>query len=161
MFLRFTALLFLILFVIKLFDNQTIPFLRASFHKIVDFIIYTFKLWLKSSLYTLHLLLNRTVYIIGLDIVIALVLNFIVIVIAYPTFNLSIWIKLYFQNLFTMYVFSFFMCTYIIGLYNYLKRKTDFNFTFIKHNFRKKVNKQKNNGFYTYDDKTNEYTYHE
>jgi len=159
MLLRIIAIIFLIIFVIRLFSLKTIPYLQEALRKIFDFLKFTFKLWLKSSLYTINLLVNRTVYIIGLDILLAVVFNFILTSITSSGLNIKIWFKLYFNNLFNVYIFSFIFFTYLIGLFTYLKNKENFKFTFKKFTF---FNTNKNtSGTYTYDEKTNEYIYHD
>lgn len=155
MFFKIIAIIFLIIFLIKLFSIKTIPFLKKTFNKFIDFCTYTFKLWVKSSLYTLHLLYKRTVYVIGLDILFALIFNFILMLIVNPAVNIRIWFKLYFRSLFNTYVFSFFFFTYIIGLFTYLK--DDLPFKFSNFIFFKKTSKS--NATYIYDEKTNQYIY--
>jgi len=112
-------------------------------------------------MYTFYLLFNRTVYIIGLDIIFALLFNIILTIYVYPYFNPSIWFTLFKNNLINSYVLSFFVCTYLIGLFLYLKDKKNFKFNYL--NFVQSFNRKKEpkKGYYTYDNETKQYNFHD
>ncbi|QVK17074.1 hypothetical protein KHQ81_09255 [Mycoplasmatota bacterium] len=161
LFFKIIAILFFILFLIKLFSPRFFPFIIKGYETVIKFCNYTFKLLIRSSIYTVNLLFTRTVYIIGLDLLFALLFNILLTIYVYPHYNLKIWFSLFKTNLINSYVLSFFVCTYLIGLYEYLKVKKNINiniYNFIQKKLNKASTKQ---GSYTYDDQTNKYTYHD
>ncbi len=161
LFFKFIAVVFLVLFLVKLFNPKIFPFIKKGFQTTLDFFGYTFKLLIKSSLYTIHLLFSRTVYVIGLDIVFALLLNIILTIIIYPHFDLNIWLTIFKNNLFNVYVLSFFIFTYLIGLYEYLKVKNNLSIKFTHFLKNKFFIKKDPDGHYTYDEKSNQYIFHD
>lgn len=159
LFFKVIAILFLILFLVKLFNPKLFPYLKKGYETVIEFISYTFNLLIKSSIYTINLLFTRTVYIIGLDLVFAFLFNILLTLYVYPHFNLKVWSTLFKNNLINCYVLSFFVCTYLIGLYQYLKVKKNLNINFYDF-IQKKLNKDSSKkNTYTYDEETNKYTY--
>lgn len=159
LFFKVIAILFLILFLVKLFNPKIFPFIKKGYETLIEFISYTFKLLIKSSIYTVNLLFTRTIYIIGLDLVYALLFNILLTIYAYPHYNPKIWFILFRNNLINSYVFSFFVCTYLIGLYQYFKVKKNISINFYDF-IQKKINKDASyKGAYTYDEESNKYTY--
>lgn len=161
MFSKFIALFFLVIFIIKLFNPNFFPYINKGINAILAFFRYTLKLLIESSLYTFYLLFTKTVYVIGLDIIFAILINIVIIIYVSPGFDINLWFILLKNNLFSSYVFSFFTFTYLIGFYQYLKVKTDIKPNLFKiFNVRYKSNNSKQ-GHYTYNEDTNDYTYHD
>lgn len=161
MFLRYfftaIAIFFLVLFVIKLFNPKVFPFLYKGLKKLWEFIRYTFTLLIKSSIYTINLTFKRTIYVVGLDLLFALALNITITTIV--TRDPQLWLDIFVKQLLSTYVLSFFTFTYLIGLYHYLKKKSNEKqsiFTYWKSIFR-----SSKKSYYTYDESTNKYTYHD
>lgn len=172
MFLRFIAILFLILFLIKLINPKVFPFIKDAFDNVIHFIGYTFRLFFESSIYTVNLVFSRTIYVVGLDILIAFILNIIITTIAYPNINdFNTWFTLLKQNAIDVYVFSFFYFTYVIGLLTYMRRDQGTISKFISIFRNKTINNSlkkdgikrndKNEGTYEYDEKNDTYKYYD
>ncbi|NLC95410.1 MAG: hypothetical protein GX676_06960 [Bacilli bacterium] len=151
------AIFFLGLFIIKLFNPKVFPFLYKGLKKIWEFIKFTFTLFIKSSIYTVYLTFKNTILVIGLDIVFALLLNVIITTIA--TRNPQIWFDIFVKQLLSTYVFSFFIFTYLIGLYHYLKKVDKGKHSI--HSFWKMLFQNGKKGYYSYDESTKQYTYHD
>ncbi len=161
MFSKYAALFFLGVFIVKLFNPNFFPNISKAINTTLAFFRYTLKLLIESSLYTFYLLLTKTVYIIGLDIIFALLINIIIIIYVSPSYDIELWFFLFKNNLLSSYVFSFITFTYLIGFYQYLKVKTNVKPNlFNVFNIRFKTNNPKK-GHYTYNEDTNDYTYYE
>ncbi len=152
------ALLFLFLFIIRLLGPKVFPYLKKVLDVIWDFMISAGLLFIKSSLYTIILVFRRTVYVIGLDIIIGLLINLAIVIFVVPT-KPGLWLTLFYHNLLDTYVFSFFIFTYLIGLFEYLKSKDLRNFKIT--DFIKSFQVKKEKGKYIYDEEHNKYVYHE
>jgi len=169
MFFRFIAILFLLLFFVKLINPKVIPYFKETWAFIKDLFFTTLRLFTRSFASAFQLLLQRTVYVVGIDLLSALAILFIVYFYVYfPSYPIAgLW--LVFKNhFFDLYILTFFAGSYIIGMVELLKQggTIDWQKTFNKIFFARSVRmpfRERQEGtedsHYVYDETTGEYKY--
>lgn len=177
MFLKIIALVFLFIFIIKLFNTDTIPYLRTIWNFIKKFIKTFIYYFVKSFVYGGFLLIKQTVYVVGTSLFVTLGLILIVFFIAqYPTYTLGDFWQTFKHYSIDLYVLSFFTTTYILGLVEVIKQNGgisihdsikrhmgvfNFNFEDKTHQSTSNNQNQSTKGQYVYDEETQEYRFEE
>lgn len=175
MFFKFLALLFLVIFLIKIINPKTIPQLKTVWKFIKQLFIILFRYVVKGFIHGIILLWNHTVYVVGLSLVATIILFAAVFFISYyPNYTFEGLWSTFKHHAFDLYVVSFFVMTYLLGLLEAFKQKHGMSlhdsmkrrfqtFTFDFGQSRSSYNEHNNsnstNGQYVYDEETQEYRY--
>jgi hypothetical protein len=159
-FLRVISILFLIIFLIKLINPKVVPYLKDFFHSMGTLIRFTSYLFFNSFFYGANLLMKRTVYVMTVVIFVTLFLtSAVTLYITYDQLSFTLFYNVFKSSVFSLYVFSFFVSTYLLGLYEVLKEKTSFHNKLIDSFRFKFMRMQQKSGKYVYDEVHNRYTY--
>lgn len=160
MFLRIIAYTFLFIFFIKLINPKVIPYLKDIWTVVKSVFRYTFFVLTNGFFYAIHLLVSKTVYMMSIVIVSTIIITITLSV--YLNFNTlsfnGIWNS--FQDLIiNLYVWSFFVVTYLIGIIEVIRKKQSFKEKVIIK-FNTKIDEfTRNKGKYIYDEEQEIYTY--
>lgn len=159
LFLEIVAIIFLIIFIFKMLYPKVLPAIGRGFNRLFKLIGKGFKILVESFFYTIYLLITRTVYMVGIIIIVSLLLGILFTFINNPINSFSSFFDAFKNSILIIYVKTFFIGTYILGFINYIIvrgkiKQNFFNFITLKinRNFSKK---------YFYDEATNKYTYKE
>ena len=177
MFFRFIALLFLIIFLIKLLNPNTIPYFKNILQFIQTFFYTVISYFFKNIAMGGYLLFKQTVYVVGSALGASIFLTVVVFLISYyPDYTFSLFWTTLKQDWFNLYVLSFFLTTFILGLIEILKENGSFSkerikgyfkgFTYTIHGDKGDEEKKENDrvqtkGHYVYDEETKQYRYEE
>ncbi|MDF2700426.1 MAG: hypothetical protein K0Q49_1984 [Haloplasmataceae bacterium] len=158
MFLNAIAIFFLILFLIKILSPNVFPVIRRFFNHLLTYINEIFKILLNSFLRSITLLITKTVFVVGIVVLATLVISTVYTTIKYPNImEIKTWFFHFKDNILNIYVYTFFLGTYILGIMDYLKDKSTISskfMSYIETQFRNKNQKQ-----YVYDEETKKYIY--
>jgi hypothetical protein len=124
MFFKFIATVFLVLFIFKILNPDVIPYMQ-KFWKIVNSVVKTtFYLILNGFILGFHLVIKRTIYVVGIALVVTVLFNLLVSgIIHFQQFNLSNFFSTFWDQFFDFYVLFFFLSTFILGIVEVLFKK--------------------------------------
>lgn len=173
MFARGIAILFLFIFLIKLINPKTIPALKEVWAFLKSFFITLISYVSKSFVMAGYLLMKQTVYVVGTALMASAFLSCLVFLIAtFPHYSLASFWSFIKKSWLDLYVLSFFLTAYVLGLIEVLKHKNvrirerlkgyfrGFTFTIPGRNSSSRSH-TKTKGRYVYDEETKEYRYEE
>jgi len=160
---KWIALFFLIVFLIRLINPSVLPYVKRVWLFVKQVMKFTISLLFNSLYFALHLLIRRTVYVIGTVLICTILFTLFITIIVYgKDFSLNYLLFVMKHSVLDIYVFNFFTITYLLGMIEVLTKDKRFKdhiiskipkeFVWPKNNRQKKYIYDQETGTYRYDE---------